>query len=217
MQADMVADLQTYITPAGKVFMVAWCLHGKTPRRPRFYTPEQVIRYHPSIKPLIRSEFIHRNGIRYAAHIRQSQDYAFYVEILIKGARFALLPEAMYFYQIRPQSITTDYGRNIEQFRLSCEYLCALPETTPAIRKILLKSFHYRKSWMLYPEFASALKRRQWRHAFCLWRESPLVLWHWLRQLPAALYRRLFATNQMYDPWSETSCPSADNSPAAKC
>jgi succinoglycan biosynthesis protein ExoO len=217
MQADMVADLQTYVTPAGKVFMVGWCVHGKTPRRPRYYTPEQVIRYHPSMKPLIRGDFIRQKGIRYASHIRQSQDYAFYVEILIKGARFALLPEAMYFYQIRPQSITTDYGRNVAQFWLSCEYLCALPETTPAIRKTLLKSFRYRKSWMLYPAFANALKRRQWRRAFSLWRESPLIFWHWLRQLPAALHRRLFAMEQMYDPWREASQPSPDASPTSKC
>jgi succinoglycan biosynthesis protein ExoO len=151
MQADMVADLQTYVTPTGKVFMVGWCVHGKIPRRPRYYTPEQVIRYHPSMKPLIRGDFLRQKGIRYASHIRQSQDYAFYVEVLIRGARFALLPEAMYFYQIRPQSITTGYGLGVEQFWLSCEYLCALPETTPAIRKTLLRNFRYRKSWMLYP------------------------------------------------------------------
>lgn len=193
MQAEMVADLTFRVTEAGKVVTKAWSTYGKNPRKPRYYTVEEVIRCHPSFKPLIQAEFIHRHAIRYASHIRQSQDYAFYVEILIKGARFALLPEPMYFYLIHPHSITATHAHRYDQFYLTCEYLCQLPETSDRIKRLLWRSFRRRKSFILYPLFAAALKQRDWRAAWGTLQEEPAVLWRWLEYLPAAVYRRLRA------------------------
>lgn len=200
MQAEMVTDLSVHVTEQGEVLRIAWSTFGKNPCKPRFYSVEEVIRYHPAFKPLIRSEFIHRHAIRYPPHIRQSQDYAFYMEILIKGARFALLPEPMYFYVVRPRSITATYAAHYDQIRLSCDYLCQLPESSKRIERLLIRSFKYRKSLTLYPHFAAALKQRAWQAAWSVLREEPAVIWRWLEHLPGAIYRRVFARDQLKRP-----------------
>ncbi len=204
MEAEMVADLQVYHTEWGSVYTIAWATHAKPPQSPRFYTPEQVIKAHPSIKPLIRAEFLRQKQIRYAEHIRKSQDYAFYMEILIKGARFALMPEPLYYYRVHPNTVTTRYDA-IAENRKSLEYLLSLPETTSRQRALLQRAYRRRVMFALYPEFAQAVKRGQVRQAWRVFRQSPGVLGWLLLSLPAAAYRRLFDRERMTDPWRESA------------
>jgi len=203
MDADMVADLQVYYTEWGSVYLVAWANHAKPPKQPRVYTVEEVIKAHPSIKPLIRAEFLRNKSIRYAEHIRKSQDYAFYLEILLKGARFAVLPEPMYYYRVHPNTVTTRHDP-IAENRKSLEYLQSLPETTPHQQALLERAYKRMVTLALYPEFAQAVKRGQFGRAWRLFRQSPGVLGWLLMSVPAALYRRLFAREQMIDPWRES-------------
>lgn len=203
MQADMVADLQSYQTEWARVYTVGWATYARPPRRPRFYTVEECIRAHLSIKPLIRRAFLDRYAIRYVESIRKSQDYAFYMEILLKGARFAVLPEPMYYYRVHPNTVTTRYDPMTE-YRKSFEYLMGLPETTPLQRKLFQRAFRRLVMFSLYPSFAQAVKRRHVREAWRLFRQSPGVLGWLLMSLPAAIYRRLFAREQMIDPWRES-------------
>lgn len=204
MGAEMVADLQVYRTEWGSVYTIAWATHAKPPQSPRFYTPEQVIKAHPSIKPLIRAEFLRQKQIRYAEPIRKSQDYAFYMEILIKGARFALLPEPMYYYRVHPNTVTTRYDA-IEENRKSLEYLLSLSETTPRQRALLQRAYRRRAMFALYPEFAQAVKRGRMLQAWRMFRQSPGVLGWLLLSLPVAAYRRLFDRERMTDPWRESA------------
>lgn len=206
MGADMVADLQVYYTEWGSVYMVAWANHAKPPKQPRSYTVDEVIKAHPSIKPLIRAEFLRSKGIRYPEHIRKSQDYAFYMEVLLKGARFVLLPEPMYYYRLHPNTVTTRYDP-ITENRKSIDYLLSLPETTPRQRALLERAFRRVSTLALYPAFAQAVKRGQIRQAWRLFRQSPGVAGWLLLSVPAAVYRRLFAREKMIDPWRE-SLPS---------
>ncbi|MCS6923469.1 MAG: glycosyltransferase, partial [Fimbriimonadales bacterium] len=203
MNADMVADLQVYYTEWGSVYTVAWASHAKPPKKPRFYTVEEVICAHPSIKPVIRAEFLRSREIHYAEHIRKSQDYAFYLEILLKGARFALLPEPMYYYRVHPNTVTTRHDP-IAENRKSLEYLLSLPETTPRQRALLERAYRRMVMFALYPEFAQAVKRGRLKQAWRLFRRAPGVLGWLLQSVPAAVYRRLFAREQMVDPWRES-------------
>jgi succinoglycan biosynthesis protein ExoO len=192
MQAEMVTDLSARISEEGHILGAAWTTFGKNPRQPRCYTVEEVIRFHPAFKPLIEADFLRRHGIRYPEHIRQSQDYAFCMEILIKGARFAVLPEPLYFYRVRSHSsITATYARGYDQIQLSCEYLCQLPQTTPHLQRLLRKSFRYRKSLAIYPRFSLAVKQRNWKQVWQCLREEPTVFLRLIESLPGALYRRL--------------------------
>ncbi|CUU38338.1 succinoglycan biosynthesis protein ExoO [Armatimonadetes bacterium DC] len=199
--ADMVVDLLQEVAPNGKLLQVFWSTFGKNPSRPRYYTLYEAIRYHAGGQPVIRHAFVQQHGIRFVPQIRKSQDYAFYMEILIKGARFAVLPEPMYYYRVRPGSITSTYSRRkaIEQNRLSLEYLKSLPEAQrdPRILRLLEAVFHRKVMLSLYPEFADHLKARRWREAFAVSREAPGVWWHFLKSIPGAIYRRWFARDRL--------------------
>jgi len=200
---EMVADLQVYRTEWGGVYQVSWATYAKPPKAPRCYTLEQVITAHPSFKPLIRRAFLDAKQIRYPTTIRIGEDYAFYMEVLLKGGRFALLPEPLYSYRVRPGTTVTRYDV-LDERRKVLEYLLCLPETTPRIAKLLRWAYQRDRAYARYPQFARSVKRGDWRTAARLLRESPRLAWMLLTGLPNALYRRLFDREKLIDPWRET-------------
>ncbi|MCS6919416.1 MAG: glycosyltransferase [Fimbriimonadales bacterium] len=206
--ADMVADPQVYYTEWGSVYAVGWATHAKPPRQPRFYTAAEVIWAHPAFKPVVRRAFLQAKAIRYNAALRQWADLAFYLEIMLKGARLAVLPEPLYYYRVRPRTLTTRYDP-LEESGKALEYLLSLPDTTPRLRTVLCAAFRRRAVWDTYPHFAGALKRGQWGQAWRLARRYPGVWLVLLRELPLAVYRRLFARERLIDPWRETPAKRA--------
>ncbi len=201
MKADMVVDLQKDIAPDGKILGTDWSNFGKNPKEPRYYTVSEVIVAHPAFKPLIRRQFLINHQVRFVADIRKSQDYAFYMEILLKGARFAVLPEALYCYRVRSGSITSTYSRQqaVQELRKSYEYLhqLALKQGLKREAKLLTRSYQKRVMLSLYPLFADSLKRREFSKAIAVYRQAPGVLAHFLKGIPGAVYRRLFARDQL--------------------
>jgi len=192
MRAEMVADLMVLISENGEILNTVWSTFGKNPRQPRYYGVEEVIRYHPAFQPLIEAEFLRNHNIRYLENICIGEDFAFQVEILLKGARFAVLPEPMYFYRIRSQgNLVSTYREDHHQRYLVCEYLCQQPEATPRIQRLLRKNFRYVTASAIYPHFSSAIKRGDWRKAWQYIKEEPIVLLRLIKSLPGALRRRL--------------------------
>lgn len=200
--ADMVADLQLYLTERGSVYAVAWATHAKPPKQPRTYTAEEVIRAHPAFKPMVRRAFLESQQIHYHEGMRQWADYAFYVEIMLKGGRFALLPEPLYYYRVRPRTLTTRYDP-LEESGKALSYLLSLPGVSPHLQAVLRAAFKRRAVWDSYPHFAHALKGRQWSKAWQWAQRSPGVLLVLMRELPLAVYRRLFARERLIDPWRD--------------
>jgi succinoglycan biosynthesis protein ExoO len=58
------------------------------------------------LKPIIRRGLLDRHGIRYREEVRIGEDYHLYLDCLLAGARFVLVPEAMYDYRLEPGSIS---------------------------------------------------------------------------------------------------------------
>lgn len=197
-QAQMVVDLQQYVGDSEEKTICIWSQFGTNPTSWRYYTATEVIKAHPSFKPLILRQFLCEHGIRFVPGIRKSQDYAFYVEILLRGARFAVLPEAMYFYRVRKGSITTIYHEQVavEELTKSYDYLYELARQLglDAEARALTQSFNKRKMLALYPLFAQHLKRLEFAKAFRLYRLAPNLLGYFLKNLPPALARRLRVT-----------------------
>jgi len=54
------------------------------------------------LKPLMRREFLERHDLRYDARLRYTEDFLLYAQCLMRGARFRVLPEALYGYRCRP-------------------------------------------------------------------------------------------------------------------
>jgi len=58
------------------------------------------------IKPIIRREFLVNNGLHYRENIRHGEDFHFYLDALMHGAKLALFPEAHYMYTQRLGSLS---------------------------------------------------------------------------------------------------------------
>jgi len=200
---EMAADLSVRVQDDGTVLDIRWSTNGTNPKKPRVYTAAEVIKVHPSFKPIVTRRFLAEKQIRYQEPIKQSQDYAFQVEILIKGARFAVLPEPMYYYRIHSSGITGTYKGNHVYTRMSCEYLCSLPETTPQLRKLLWYNQRRGETKLKYPHFTAAIREARWREVWRLLREEPKLLAYFVRRLPGAIQRRLLGRRALASPLHE--------------
>lgn len=58
------------------------------------------------MQPIMRRDFLERNGIRYDPRNRFGEDYMLYVQCLVRGARWWYTPEPMHRYVIREGSLT---------------------------------------------------------------------------------------------------------------
>lgn len=52
------------------------------------------------LKPLVRRAFIERTGQRYRREFRYGEDFVFYTELLLNGARGRILPDPRYVYHL---------------------------------------------------------------------------------------------------------------------
>jgi succinoglycan biosynthesis protein ExoO len=59
------------------------------------------------IKPLIRREFLQKNNIKYDETVKVGEDFVLYLECLRQQAHFYLIPQAYYYYQTRPVSLSS--------------------------------------------------------------------------------------------------------------
>ncbi|MGR3805215.1 glycosyltransferase family 2 protein [Marinibacterium profundimaris] len=58
------------------------------------------------LKPLMSMEFIRKTGLRYREDMRLGEDFAFYAEALVEGARFCLVKPAGYLAVMRKTSLS---------------------------------------------------------------------------------------------------------------
>lgn len=58
------------------------------------------------LKPVISCEFLNRTGLCYDPSLRLGEDFRFYMEALICGARFIVTPTVGYVAQVRPDSLS---------------------------------------------------------------------------------------------------------------
>ncbi len=116
-------------------------------------------RRHPRVsygfmQPVIRRGFLTTHDLRYGEHNRFGEDFLFYVACLMKGARWWVLPDAMYLYTIRAGSLSEvqrpdDLLRilTIEQQlldRLDTREDSALREALRRHMAVIDRCFHYR-------------------------------------------------------------------------
>lgn len=103
------------------------------------------------LKPLMRRDFLERQGLRYPEAMRFAEDYAFYLAALMAGGRWIAAPEAGYVYAVRGASLTATH-RAEDLFRLCAVDAAALatPRLDPRLRTALrahLLSVQQRAAW----------------------------------------------------------------------
>lgn len=183
--ADLVADnLRLLDGITGRALGSAWPpAEGAEPRvlcaaefvrRNLFGQPGFALGY---LKPVMRRALLDRHGIRYRDDVRIGEDYHLYLDCLLAGARFVLVPEAMYDYQLSPNSISrrlpeADIARLAELNRrliadagAAGDVLAALCERQDTIERMLG-----------HTRFVNLLKDRAWLQAARLLLAHPAVL-----------------------------------------
>lgn len=150
------------------------------------------------LKPLLKASFLRKKRIAYDERNRFAEDFMLYVRCLTNGARWWLLPEAMYCYAIYPGSLTEQQSsHDLMRVRQMETELLANPKVTqdPA----LVKAIHRHKRMVdrcyYYRAFTDAVKGRDLRCAAGLLIDSrksaQLIAQEMTRQVPTILGKAL--------------------------
>ncbi len=150
------------------------------------------------LKPLLRAGFLREKRIAYDERNRFAEDFMLYVRCLTNGARWWLLPEAMYCYAIYPGSLTEQQSsHDLMRVRQMEAELLANPKVTQDLA--LVKAIHRHKRVVdrcyYYRAFTDAVKGRDLRCAAGLLIDSrksaQLIAQEMTRQMPTILGKAL--------------------------
>jgi succinoglycan biosynthesis protein ExoO len=130
-----------------------------------FLQSSQMFSRHSSIgylKPMFRAEFLRRFAIAYDETVLIGEDFVFCLDCLIKGARYFVLSEGLYFYRIRTQSMSRRLPRiDIEKLISAQQKRFALVEArSPLGQAAQIYSISLDRA-LSFTRFVEALKGRQ--------------------------------------------------------
>ena len=84
------------------------------------------------MKPILKAAFLRDNGISYDELMRFSEDFVFYITCLQHGARWDYVPQGMYLYTIRPDSLSESSVRHSRELVRLYEFSRALAHSEAA-------------------------------------------------------------------------------------
>ena len=150
------------------------------------------------LKPLLRAGFLRENRLAYDERNRFAEDFMLYVRCLTKGARWWLLPEAMYCYAIHPGSLTEQQSsHDLMRIRqMEAELLAdSKVKRDPALIKAIQRHKRVVDRCYYYRAFTDAIKGRDLRCAASLLIDSrksaQLIAREMTRQMPTILGKAL--------------------------
>ena len=155
-RADFIADNQRLVDPEGRHLGLAFpdLEEGEAVAvlgLRRFLEDSVPVRGRLSpgyLKPLMRRDFLMRSGLRYDEGYTVGEDFLLYAQALMQGARFVVLPDALYRYTQRPSSLTRSGGWTLRVLASMCaeilrEHSAFLPlsarEALETRRRIMLR------------------------------------------------------------------------------
>ncbi|MDM7461867.1 MAG: glycosyltransferase family 2 protein [bacterium] len=202
LQVSIVYDLNHQVDAnTGETLRVFFASAAPPPDAPTRYTPVDAVQLHLTLKPLIHRETLNRVGLRYREDITLGEDYLFQTLFTIEAGGCGVLPEALYNYRVHRGSTYHRRFFDLSQPKRVYETLLAHPQVRQDGKLLAAVRSDFRRVMLAraYPQFAQAIKRRDWRKAREIYRAAPFVLPHLLRSLPDALLRRLRRENTAYD------------------
>lgn len=144
-------------------------------------------------KPLMRRQFLMENGIEYDLSLRLGQDFWLYMNCLINGARYFLVPEPYYYYRFRPNSLVKQsktarldgYCRAAQSF-LQKEQVRSNPRL---VRSLSHNLAVFRRNRAYY-RVVEPLKQQQYFKALLAAVQNPYFFVHFAAQISNILQRR---------------------------
>jgi glycosyltransferase involved in cell wall biosynthesis len=116
------------------------------------------------IKPVMRRAFLAQHALRYAETVRTGEDFALYVQALLRGARLSYAAGALYRYRVRERSLSRT---NVDQMQAAVLGLGALLEAEAAAcgdraaARALARRTRQFAAWPDYDEMIRAARERR--------------------------------------------------------
>ncbi|WP_017317896.1 glycosyltransferase family 2 protein [Mastigocladopsis repens] len=110
--ADLIADDMYFIEEGADSpwSITVFIKHGMQLDKPKQIDPVYFVdRYLSITKPLIKLNFLVEHNLEFNESLRYEEDFILFLLCLINGARFIIVPESFYFYQIRRSSLMKEY------------------------------------------------------------------------------------------------------------
>lgn len=185
----------------GETLKIFFSAHMPMPERPTRFSPMEAIAAHLALKPLIRYDLIQQAGLRYREDVTLGEDYLLQTLATIEAGGCGVLPEPLYNYRLNPGSTYWRKFFDLSQPVRVYETLFDYPKVRQNKELQAALRADYRRIMLAraYPQFAEAIKKRDWRQAREIYRVAPFVLPHLIRSLPAAVLRRLRGEPTTYD------------------
>jgi succinoglycan biosynthesis protein ExoO len=155
--------------------------------------PGKTKRKYGLLKPLMRRSFLVERGLRYDDEARFASDFLMYFAALVKGCRFLVVPDPLYWYSLTPGAITRT--RTVEQMRYVADRISAYLDTPevardPALRRAIeIRNLAVEKD-LAFNRVVAPLRQKEAADAFRLLMQSPaLAPYVSLRLLNAGMFR----------------------------
>lgn len=141
-------------------------------------------------QPVIRRDFLERHGLRYDSTLTVGEDFLLYLECLLAGATWVMLPSAHYRYRQRAMSaVSSSQCLTVERKLKTCESLLARPLTAEA-RATLGRYRRNLRRELGYQRMVEALKEGRAVDAAVSVAQHPYALVRAGSRVPGVLKRR---------------------------
>jgi succinoglycan biosynthesis protein ExoO len=202
LEVAIIYDFCRWISAStGKPIGVFFSAHMPRPSAPTRLSPAQAVQAHLALQPMIRRSLIMQASLRYREDITLGEDYLFQTLVTIEAGGCGVLPEPLYNYRRHASSTYLRKFFDLSQPQKVYATLFAHPKVRAdrALHQALRRDYRRMMLARAYPQFTIALKQRDWRKAWSVYRVYPRVILHMVQKLPAALWRRLRGENTHYD------------------
>ncbi|MEN3011095.1 MAG: hypothetical protein ABDI20_09110 [Candidatus Bipolaricaulaceae bacterium] len=193
--ADIVAD-DLYLIEEGKPY--AWTTMLKSKglryRKPAWISLEDFVRHDLGpVKPLLRLAFLRQHGIGYDETLRTCEDWAFYMECLLHGARFLIAPVPGYAYRMRPGSLSRSVLTLLDYAERNLQKYIADPrlQGREEVLRLLKEKLREVRSNRRYYSVMAPLKERNFRQAVRTWVRTPEFPLLFVARIPRILSYRV--------------------------
>ena len=188
MKSDFVSDNQLIVTtedPAGtRMFTAPSMQAAHQVGAEEFILGNISKRDEPRVafgymKPVMRSQFVRANGLRYDEHMRLAEDFMLYMSALQHGARWDYVPEPMYRYSVRDDSLAAssslpkpDELRRLHEFSRDLKQ-SQMARSEPGIERAAQLYFKRVRRWTSYGSLVQFAKKGQVGEIVSLFTRSP--------------------------------------------
>lgn len=146
-------------------------------------------------KPLIKREFLLQHGLEFNNNISVIVDFCLYLESLLKGARYILVPEPYYYYRSRSSSMVASYDKvkNLQQCSdITSQFLKREEvKNNPQLKQALLRNLGVLQRNLAYERVVQPLKHKKWLTGVQQMVKNPYFFWHFLLEIPSIVERRI--------------------------